>query len=89
MLDLLEQRVNDLLEQQFKDKGIDTILSNLEIVVHQIVEDYARERRKADHKTIEKLLRQTIMELPMPEATKEAVLAAIPGKVKQLLDRTE
>jgi len=50
------------------------------------VEDFAREKRKTDHKTIEKLLRQAIMELP---ATKEAVLAAIPGKVKQLLDRTK
>ena len=85
----MEKRIDALIEEQFKDQGVGGIIKNLEAIIDQIINDNTSNKKKNDLKQIVKLIEGMVADLPIAEKAKEEIIAVLPDKVKEGLQRNK
>ncbi len=86
MREIMENRIDALIEEKYKDLNTSSIISNLEPVIRQIISENLVQKKKIEARNIIKLMEGMIEDLPIGENAKEEVNEALPAIINRVLD---
>lgn len=86
MREIIENRIDALIEEKYKDQDTSSLIANLEPVIRQIISENLVQKKKIDGKNIIKLMKGMIEELPIGHGAKKEVHEVLPSIVKRVLN---